>query len=244
MTWPPQNVPIYYADDHCCIIHGDCREILPQLDVQVDLVLTDPPYGINLNTDYTRFRDSKNGVRGRPDLRKKYARVIGDNIPFDPSFLLSYKNVILWGANYYTKHLPSYGSWFVWDKRAYNGHSLFSDAELAWCSSSMGVHIFSYCWHGFARQGERYEHYHPTQKPISLCIWCLNRFPKAQTILDPFIGSGSTIVAAKELGRKSIGIEIEERNCEIAVNRLRQEVMHFPYAQPSPHPALVQEALF
>ena len=115
---------------------------------------------------------------------------------------------------------------FRWEQSLYGIRSgdsqlgtFLSDGELAWESRGMGVYIYPYVWHGFDRQGERSGVLHPTQKPTALMVWCLSRFPEARLTLDPFMGSGTTLRAAKELNRKAIGIEIEERYCEIAAKR-------------------------
>ena len=100
-----------------------------------------------------------------------------------------------------------------------------SDAELAFCSGIKTVKMFHYLWHGLCRDGEIGEHLHPTQKPLALMRWCLSFAPDAKTILDPFMGSGTTLVAAKREGRQATGIELEERYCEAAVKRLRQGVL-------------------
>ena len=133
----------------------------------------------------------------------------------------------MWGANHYAQRLPR-GRWLAWNKL---GHcepwDSFSDVEFAWCSERGADRIFSLLWKGLA-QGEKIgggERFHPTMKPIALMQWCLGFLPDAETILDPFMGSGTTLRAAKDLRRKAIGIELEEKYCEIAVKRLRQEVL-------------------
>ena len=200
----------YYEDDAVTIYHGDCREILPTLG-PVDLVLTDPPYGINWQTNYSRFS------RGSADK----SPVAGDTEDFDPQFLLKYPNVILWGANHYAKNLPV-GSWMVWDKRDKDGGSFLSDGEIAWWNHGYGLYIRSI-------SGQRHRSVagglHPTQKPVGLMHWCIEKAGGQGTVLDPFMGSGTTLRAAKNLGRRAIGIEIEERYCEVAVKRLAQEVL-------------------
>lgn len=209
----------YYDDGNGIVIyHGDCREILPHLE-PVDLVLTDPPYGINY-------------VHGTIHIRNatKFAgvAVAGDDKPFDPTFLLEYPHLILWGANHFKQHLPHGGRWLVWDKRCgiVPGRDQ-SDMEIAWCSGPRKPdRMFRHVWDGFLKDSEMgQERWHPTQKPVSLMKWCLTFVPDAHTILDPFMGSGTTLRAAKDLGRKCIGIEIEEKYCEIAVRRLQQEVL-------------------
>ena len=216
----------YYQDDFATIYHGNCREILPLLP-KVDLVLTDPPYGIGCDSSSkigNKSRDSySGGTYGRV-----WGKIEGDDKRFEPEFLLKFPKLILWGANHYASRLPDSGGWLVWDKKRFgetaNGYR-GSDCELAWTNILGSVKIKSFLWDGFKRDGEVGEHYHPTQKPKEVMKWCLNFFPEAQTILDPFMGSGTTLRAAKDLRRKSIGIEISESYCKIAVSRLRQEVL-------------------
>ncbi len=211
----------YYDHKGITIYHGDCREVLPTLE-PVDLVLTDPPYGINLPTN---FRS-----RGRGCLAQcqDYPPVYGDDKPFDPTFLLSLNvPTILWGANYYTKHLPDVSGWLVWDKLRPDGIDQ-ADAELAWTNCVKGVRVFRWLWHGCMRAGND-SLVHPTQKPEALMRWVLSlKWVPAGIVFDPFMGGGTTLRAAKDLGRKAIGIEIEEKYCEIAARRLDQEVLDFP----------------
>ena len=195
----------YYQDDNCTIYHGDCREILPQLE-PVDLVLTDPPYGINANKQ-TLGKGKKDFYRGSNwDAQRQ-------NIAWIPTFAKWY---CVWGGNYYADVLPVNNHLMVWHKL--NDNRSFSECELAWSNSGKNIRIKSHHWGGELKQ-------HPTQKPLDIIKWCIGFFPNAQTILDPFMGSGTTLRAAKDLNRKAIGIEIEEKYCEIAVERLRQEVL-------------------
>ena len=202
------------------IYHGDCREILPTLE-PVDLVLTDPPYGIALETSY-RLRG-----RGRLAQCVDYPEIIGDSEHFDPQFILDLDvPTVLWGANYYAHRLPETSGWLVWDKRTGRMQNDQADAELAWTNVIKGVRVFAHEWNGFRRDSEPGEHYHPAQKPVALLRWVLtHRWIPEGKVLDPFMGSGTTLRAAKDLRRKAIGIEIEERYCEIAVNRMAQEVL-------------------
>ncbi len=208
----------YYQDSACTIYHGDCREILPTLP-KVDLVLTDPPYGISHPCDFHS--------RGRGNLAKcsDYAPVFDDNKPFDPAPWIS-QPCILWGGNYFSSKLPEQSGWLVWDKERPDDLDQ-STCELAWSNVVKGCRRFRFMWNGMLRAGERTNLCHPTQKPVELMRWCLSlRWTQDfQTILDPFMGSGTTLRAAKDLGRKAIGIEIEERYCEIAARRLSQEVL-------------------
>ena len=211
----------YYEQDSITIYHGDCREILPTL-APVDLVLTDPPYGVNLNTHYEK------ASRGQLTAAHNYPPVYGDNKPFEPEFLLAYPNLVLWGANYYAHRLPPAGQWLVWDKRDGIAMNDQADCELAWTRGTKGTvpRTYHHLWNGMLKDSERDQtRVHPTQKPIALMAWCLGFFPEAKVVLDPFMGAGSTLVACKNLGRKAIGIEIEERYCEIAAKRMAQSVM-------------------
>lgn len=225
----------YYQDESVTIYHGDCRDILPELP-KVDLVLTDPPYGIAHPTDYAD--------RGRSKLAncRNYPPVYGDDQPFDPSAWLALgTGLILWGANHYASRLPDSDGWLVWDKERPETLDQ-STCEMAWTNCVHGVRIFHWLWHGMMRRGDE-PLVHPTQKPVALFKWCLQWPKDAQTILDPFMGSGTTLVAAQSLGRKSIGIEIEEKYCRIAVERLRQKPL--PLTEPASHDRLtVQGGLF
>ncbi len=228
----------YYDHAGITIYHGDCLEIMPQLE-KVDVIITDPPYGGNLAVDnFNRFK-SKPGTwwsnpnrGGIPD----HIPMVGDKEPFDPAPVLSIncRAKVLWGANWYSNRLPDSGGWWVWDKR--NGTRdvskadwPMSEGELAWTDIGKGVRIFRHTWFGLIRDSAQGEHYHPTQKPVPLMKWCIEKakVTENEVIVDPFMGSGTTLVAAKELGRRAIGIEIEEKYCEIAAERLAQEVFEF-----------------
>jgi site-specific DNA-methyltransferase (adenine-specific) len=216
----------YYEENGTTIFHGDCREILPSLP-PVDLVLTDPPYGMNNNADYTRF----SGGNTRRGNAVKHERILGDDTEFDPGFLLKVPSII-WGANHFWRHLPA-GGCLIWIKRNDSAFGSFlSDAEIAFISGRQGVFCYRQVFAGSQKALDAgfnayAESAHPNQKPVGLMKWCLGFAANAKSILDPFMGSGTTLRAAKDLGREAIGIEIEERYCEIAANRLRQEVLQF-----------------
>lgn len=216
----------YYEDPAGIVIyHGDCREILPSLSgVGASLVLTDPPYGVSLDTAY------RSNQRSNLAAANDYPPVFGDDKPFDPTALLAFENAILWGANYYADRLPPRGSWLVWDKRDGICTNDQADAELAWVTGVSGTvpRLFRHVWMGMVKASENgHRRVHPTQKPVELMQWCLGFFPDSRLVLDPFMGSGTTLVAAKNLGRRAIGIEIEEKYCEIAAKRLSQTVLDF-----------------
>jgi site-specific DNA-methyltransferase (adenine-specific) len=198
---------------------GDCREVLPGL-TGVDAVVTDPPYGIGLNTDNSRFSGGTAGnmaKRGNGIGTANGAPIINDSTPFDPAFLTDLPgDKIIWGWNNYPDRLPR-GACLVWIKRNDAAFGSFlSDAELAWLSRGHGV----YCRRDLSNNAIANDREHPTQKPVSLMEWCLGFVPKARTILDPFMGSGTTGVACARLGRRFIGIEIEPRYFDIACRRI------------------------
>lgn len=210
----------YYDDGKGIVIyHGKCEEVLPQLP-KSDLLLTDPPYGIGV---------SCRGVWGTSNKGKvsTWEKTDWDaKPPADWLFglMLDYSvNQIIWGGNYFP--LPPSRCWLVWDK---DNTGDFADCELAWTNLDKAVRKIRYRWNGMLQEkmgADKEIRHHPTQKPLDVITWAIKHAPETcQTILDPFMGSGTTLRAAKDLGRKAIGIEIEERYCEIAAKRLAQEV--------------------
>lgn len=226
----------YYEDDHCRLYQGDCREILPSLG-RVDLVLTDPQWGADTRVDNTRFSSGVDFPRGKRirgqdcHFLQERKAVYGDAEPFDPSPLLSLApKLILWGNYNYSSRLPDTAGALVWDKRRgiEEVDWPLSDSEIAWTNICKGVHTFRNRWFGLVRSSERGEHFHPTQKPIALMRWCIEQAGTPVLILDPYMGVGSTILAARELGCYAIGIEIDEEYCTRVAERLRQQVFSFP----------------
>lgn len=205
----------YYQDEAVTIYHGDCREILPNLP-KVDLVLTDPPYGIG------RSGQEQTVCVNPRHNRKEYVDYSWDTqrpnkVMFDLIFSAA-DNHIIWGGNYFTQYLPPSMGWIVWDK----GQDFStSDCELAFTSYDKALRRVICNRGAINLEGAC----HPTQKPLKVIKFCLMYAENTHSILDPFLGSGTTAVAAKQLNRKCIGIEIEERYCEIAANRCRQMVM-------------------
>ena len=207
-TWPCT------CKDGQTIIHGDCREVLPRLGT-FDLLLTDPPYGIG-------EANGKNKSRGYLAQPRDYGtKSWDDEIQQEPIDLAvgMAKWACVFGGNYY-RVTPS-PCWLVWDKE--NGDTDFADCELAWTNFKQAARLKRHQWNGMLRKN-REERYHPTQKPLDVVRWAMG-FVDADTVLDPFLGSGTTLRACKDLGRRGTGIEIEEKYCEIAANRLRQEVL-------------------
>ena len=206
----------YYEHAGITIYHGDCREILPHLP-KVDLVLTDPPYGIGEAA-------GKNRTRGHLGRAKDYGVASWDDAPPPQDLVQAVigkgRSAILFGGNYFD--VPPSSCWLVWDK---DNTGDFADCELAWTNLNKAVRKFKHRWNGMLQEdmANKEFRWHPTQKPVPVMAWCLSLVPDAQTILDPFMGSGTTLVAAKNLGRQAIGIELEEKYCEIAALRLAQD---------------------
>ena len=213
----------YYADDHVTIYHGDCREILPTLPAP-DLLLADPPYGVNYVV-----AEQVVGVGNRRITRGGKPPVHGDDKPFDPSHLIQFDRCVLFGANHYSDKLPVSGGWLVWDKTGggRGPDNSFADVEIAWTNLRRTPVIKHHLWKGLVRDSEAGQKVlHPTQKPVALMAWIITEWTEpGDLVIDPYCGSGPTLRAAKDLGRKAIGIEIEERYCEIAAKRLGQEVL-------------------
>ena len=216
------DAPIYYDEDGITIYNADCLDILLRLGTKrIDLILTDPPYGIGETNEKnaTRRKLANTTNFGHYDWDKNKV----DAICFTEMIRISL-NQIIFGGNYYTEYLKNTSCWIVWDKD--NGNNDFADCELAWTSFDTAVRKFRWKWNGMLqeRMGKDKEiRTHPTQKPLALMEWCLKNYSKeTDIILDPYMGSGTTLKAAKALGRKAIGIEINERYCEIAVRRLQQ----------------------
>lgn len=225
----------YYEEPGITLYHGDCREILPQLKPDnVDLVLTDPPYGHGEDSNYA---SRKRGVgrrggklKGCAVEAKEWGNIKGYNEPFDPSFLMSYKQIILWGGNHFASRLPDSSKWLIWDKRDGVASDDNADCEIAWTNLKGPARVHHQLWKGICRAGEENiskagSKVHPFQKPLSLMRWCIEQAKDVDTILDPFMGSGTTAVAAKQLGRKCIGIEVESKYLDIAIERLRQGIL-------------------
>jgi site-specific DNA-methyltransferase (adenine-specific) len=213
-TWEQGDVKLYL---------GDCLDVMPHLD-QVDAVITDPPYGINYMPDWNKW----NG--GKSDFKP----IINDNKPFDPSVFLDYETVVLFGANHYSDRLPV-GGWICWDKRLdeKKDRMIGSPFELAWYTSkitSAKCKMIRVLHGGVINadsiNGNNEKRLHPTQKPVKVMgRIILELTQKKSVILDPFMGSGTTGVAAVKEGRKFIGIEIDPEYFEIAKRRIMEAQM-------------------
>lgn len=224
---------------------GDCREILPTLG-GIDAVVTDPPWGASTKCDARRFTRSSSRWWGVVDTSKitAHADVEGDCAPFDPQPFVR-RETVLWGANWFCAGLARSGGWLVWDKRrgaegiAANGWPL-GEAELAWTNVIGSIRVFRNLWSGLLRSSERGDFFHPTQKPVALMEWCIG-FVKSTTILDPFMGSGTTGVACVRLGRRFIGVEIEPRYFDVARRRIEAEYRQGDFLRRPERPAPAQQ---
>lgn len=200
---------------------ADSRE----MQIAADAVVADPPYGINIGklTGTSRSRL----VRGR----MKNFSVVGDDKPFDPAPWLAYPKTVLWGGIHFAQRLPESRCWLVWDKREGTTSDNQADCEIAWTNLPGPARLHSQIWRGVIRRGEenvsRQARCHPTQKPVALMDWCLRlcKLQPGQTVLDPFMGSGTTGIAAVRQGLHFVGVEIDETHFNTACERLEREAM-------------------
>jgi DNA modification methylase len=219
----PAGIKPYYEESGITIINADCRHVLPRLP-KVDLCLCDPPYGINA----ANMHEDSGRHPGRSLAPKRnYPMTTWDDVPPSKETLAMViaagKNAILWGGNYFG--LGASRCVLVWDK--VNGENAFADCELAWTNLDKPVRLKRHMWNGMLRENGEYRYDHPTQKPLELMLWCIQQVPECRTIIDPFCGTGTTLVAAKLLGRAAIGIEIDQHYCDISIERLSQGVIRF-----------------
>jgi len=216
--WSTEGITLY---------HGDCLEILPTLEAgSIDAVVTDPPYGMDAQTDY------RNRKRTALAECNNFMPIIGDSEPFDPSPWLAFPIVALFGANWYANRLPISGAWIVWDKLdglksdRQVGFNDNSDCEFIWTNKGIAARILRHRWMGCMKASEhRQRRIHPTQKPVALMVDIVGylTIPTA-TVLDPFMGSGTTGVACVQMGRNFIGIEIDHGYFDIAKARIEKEI--------------------
>ena len=218
----------YYEENGITIYHGDCRDILPSLP-KVDLVLTDPPYGKLAGASAD---GGSKAIGGKGFVEANKYDLSWDtytiNHPDLDLIFLHGMNYIIWGANYFWDHFKPTNSLIVWDKKCQNGwDDTFSDGEIAISSYGKKLTIYRQLWVGALKSGETVKRQHPTEKPPELMRWILGTYitEPFKTVIDPFMGSGTTLRAAKDLGKNCIGIEINEQFCDIAVRRLQQEVL-------------------
>ncbi len=203
----------------------DCRDILPTL-TGVDALISDPPYGIAIG-----FGAGGGGIRSSSG--KRYAKaftgknlVAGDAEPFDPAHLLEVAPItVLWGGNHFADKLPPSSCWLAWDKRCGTTRNDFADCELAWTSLKRPARLINHLWNGMLKDSERGDpRVHPTQKPVKVMDWSIKeaRVPEGGTIVDPYLGSGSTGVAAVQAGYTFIGIELDPEHFATACRRIEE----------------------
>lgn len=197
---------------------GDCREILPTLG-KVDAVVTDPPYGLGVD----RAMNKQGGTQyGRAAAAKRrYDATDWDHAP--PNWMLDWLRdisdwQIIFGGNYF--NLPPARCWLVWDKQ--NGDNAFADCELAWTNLDKPVRRIEWMWNGMLRRGGEERGGHPTQKPLEVMRWCLGQLPPCRGILDPFMGSGTTGMAAVKAKTSFIGIERHGPYFDMACRRIEE----------------------
>lgn len=205
----------YYEQSGVTIYHGDCRDVMDDLceswgERPFDLLLTDPPYGIR----------ERGGKWGRKSDLDWDAEIAADSLATARSLATHH---IIWGGNYYA--LPPSRGWLVWYKR--DSVPSAADVELAWTNLDINARLIDHTI--AATNSER--NGHPTQKPEAVMRWALLQAPRdVRTVLDPFTGSGTTLVEAKRFGKRAVGIEREEKYCEVAARRLQQEVLSLEVA--------------
>ena len=196
---------------------GDCRDILPTLG-KVDAVVTDPPYGIGESAGKAKTRTSGfKAMRNGQSAVRDYGDDDWDAEPIPADLMDAVRDAgkwnIIFGGNYYA--LPATKCWLVWDKQ--NAVPTMADCEIAWTNLDANTKRFSH-------PVGRVLHGHPSEKPLQLMRWTIEVVRAAGTVLDPFMGSGTTGVAAIQLGRKFIGIEREPKYFDIACKRIEQAV--------------------
>ena len=191
---------------------------------KADMVFTDPPYGMDLDTDYSKLTSKNSFASG-----KKHSKVIGDDKEYDPTHIFNLfgycKEILLWGADYYRKYIPEGGSWFCWDKRIdeSSDKGFGSNFELLWSKTNHKRYMLRYKWFGFFTGGEKREYLHPTQKPIRVLEQIITPYSKDNALItDLFLGSGSTMVASHQLNRKCYGMEIDPKYCQVIIDRMRK----------------------
>ena len=234
VKWGVETGQLWGCGDHRLLV-GDCRdaddvEWLMNGEV-ADACITDPPYGMKWSADASRFSGGKFGnhprERERPD-------VIGDDAPFDPAPLLGFDVVVLWGMNHFCSRLPSGGS-LVWIKKPDARFGTFlSDCEIAWTNVGRGVYAIRHEWGGITRESERGEFLHSTQKPVVVIAWAMEKTKAGKLIFDPYVGSGTTIIACERSNRRCFAIEISPAYCAVILQRFLDATGKLPVLLPSP----------
>jgi len=203
---------------------------------KADMVFTDPPYGMFLNTDYSQIKESENSIGFKGNKKgNKYDKIIGDNEDFTPELIntifanFNYcKEIFIWGADYFIDLIPNYGkdgSWFVWNKRSSEAQQkgIGNVFELLWSKSKHKRLVFDFEWFGFLSKDDPKEarnRVHPSMKPSKLLSRLITEYCKGNILVDLFLGSGSTMVASHQLKRKCFGMELDPKYCDVIVKRM------------------------
>lgn len=212
------------------LLCGDatCREDVERVmaGVQVGMVFTDPPYGINTVRAGSIGGDKPFGKNGFDGIIKAgiYAPIIGDDsietalTAYAVCKAIGVPVILLWGGNFYAHKLPPARCWVIWDKET-DGN--FGDGEIAWCNADKSIRIFRHKWSGMLKASERGERrVHPTQKPVALAVWAFGEFiPSSAIVFDPFLGSGSTLIACEKTSRTCLGMELSPAYCDVIIKR-------------------------
>ncbi len=207
------------------LYNQDCMEAMASMkDNEFDLAIVDPPYGIGWDGDNLEKHNNKPFWNWKGAKPKGYTKKNWDSSPpskeYFEELLRVSKFSIIWGGNYFTNHLPPSGHWILWDKKV--SMPTFSKGELAWCNIKNSLDIFSFLWAGFCK-GESCDRIHPTQKPVALYTWLLDKYAqKGWKILDTHLGSGSSAIAAHDMGYEFHGYELDEEYFEAASKRLKE----------------------
>ena len=209
------------------LILGDCLAVMPTLG-RFDAVVTDPPYGIGADENPvmgSKLHEKKGWDRERPD-REYFARILQGS-----------EAQVIWGGNYFTDFLPPSMRWLVWDKM--QGDFSLADCEFAWTSQNAAARIFRYSRGAAIQDGK----HHPTQKPLALMEWSLKFLDDRLAVMDPFMGSGTTLVACQRMGRAGTGIELDPDYFAIACRRVDEAARQPDLLIPETRQAPTQEAM-
>ena len=187
----------------------------------IDMVFTDPPYGVAV------VKDGMVGADFGVAKKGNYKPIIGDETTdtaieaYNVCVTIGAKKIVLWGGNYFSNKLPPSSCWLVWDKRGDSGIvNTFADCELAWTNMTSPARVHKQLWNGMIREGEKDKRVHPTQKPVALCEWGITNYTdKNASVLDLFLGSGSTLMACEKTNRKCFGMEMSPDYCDVIVKR-------------------------
>lgn len=230
MTWPPAGVTPYYCDEWACVVHGDCREVLPRLG-PVDAVITDPPYGVGLTAKVTKYNHLRTGTpyEDTPEQalalgqgvvtwaqqRAKRAVILPGN-----RLCFAYPAPAAMGCIF----CPNGAGIDRWGFTCF--HPILYYGRCPYLSQGKGSRPSSFASAHPGMHVTKEQWAHPCPKPLDWMLWLVKRGSlPGETLCDPFLGSGTTLVAAKDLGRRAIGIEISEAYCALAARRLAQEVL-------------------